>query len=124
AYEVHGCDRVLTEYACVVAYHEASIRPSDEQHGPQSQNVDYGGNVLGPRLRLCIALRLFWLFGHSMAAKVESNQPELIGQIALILPAPAQAALRPSVYEKNCGCIGLPPFPHVQLHAIATGHRM
>src|SRR6266478_8415646 len=59
-----------------------------------------------------------------MAAVIETHQPELVGQGALILLGPDEVALTEAMDQQNGFAVGLAVFMHDELQATATGYRV
>ena len=52
--------------------------------------------------------------GHAVAAEVEGDEPELVGERAVVLPGPAEVVLRPAVDEQDRRPVRPAPLAHVQ----------
>ena len=70
------------------------------------------GVVLGLERRL----------GHAVTAEVVGDEPELVGERALVLLRPAEVVLRPAVDEQDRRPVRLAPLAHVQPQAAAAPH--
>ena len=64
-----------------------------------------------------VVLRLERRVGHAVTAKVVGDEPELVGEGALVLLGPAQVVLRPAVDEQDRRATCAAPLAHVQAQA-------
>ena len=70
--------------------------------GPvEAQLVDDRRHVVGPELAVGVVLGLERRLGHAVAAEVVGDEPELVGEGALVLLVPAEMVLRPAVDEQD-----------------------
>ena len=113
--EVDRSDSILAVRSHVVADGEAAVGPPDEHRPVEAQLVDDRRQVVGPELGVGVVLGLERLLGHAVAAEVEGDEPELVGERALVLLGPAEVVLRPAVDEQDRRPVRLAPFAHVQL---------
>src|SRR5690348_4462460 len=59
---------------------------------------------------------------HPVTAEVASDEPELPGERAVILPGPAEVVLRPAVEEQDRRPVWPAPLAHMEPQAAATPH--
>ena len=122
--EVDRRDPLLAVRAHVVADDEGAVGPADEHRPVEAQLVDDRGEVVGPELAVGVVLGLERRLGHAVAAQVEGDEPELVGQRALVLLGPAQMVLRPAVDEQDRRPVRLAPLAHVQPQTAAAPYRV
>ena len=99
--EVDRGDSVLAVHAHVVADDEGAVRPADEHRPVEPQLVDDRRHVVGPELAVGVVLGLERRLGHAVTAEVVGDEPELVGERALVLLGPAEVVLRPAVDEQD-----------------------
>ena len=88
----------------------------------EPQLVDDGRHVIGPELAVGVVLALERGLGHPVAAQIAGDEPELAGELAFVLPGPAQVVLRPAVHEQDRRPVRPAPLAHVQPQAAAAPH--
>ena len=101
-----------------------AVRPADEHRPVEAQLVDDRRQVVGPEPAVGVVLRLERRLGHAVAAEVVGDEPELVGERALVLLHPAEVVLRPAVNEQDRRPVRLAPLAHVQPQAAAASHRV
>ena len=112
--EIDRGDPILAVRAHVVADDEGAVGPADEHRPIEPQLVDDRRHVVGPELVRGVLLGLERRLGHAMAAQVVGDEPELLGERALVLLGPAQVVLRPAVDEQDRRPVRLAPLAHMQ----------
>ena len=66
--------------AHVVADDEGAVGPADEHRPVEGELVDDRRHVVGPEPAVGVVLGLERRLGHAVAAQVERDEPELVGQ--------------------------------------------
>ncbi len=112
--EVEAGDGVLAIGPQVVGDDEPAVGPGDD-HGPiELQLLDDGVEIVGPQPRIEILRVVDRLLGHAMAAKVERDDPEAIGQRSARLSRPAHLGLGPAMDEQERRAMRVAPLLRVQ----------
>ena len=120
--EVDRGDPVLAVGAHVVADDERAVGPADEHQPVETQLLDDRRDVIGPEPAVGVVPGLERGLGHTVAAEIVGDEPELAGELAFVLPGPAEVVLRPAVDEQDRRPVRPAPLAHVQPQAAAAPH--
>ena len=123
--EVDRGDAILAVRAHVVADHEGAVGPADE-HRPvetaAASMIEARSSAQRPAVGVVLGLER--RLGHAVAAQVERDEPELVGQRALVLLRPAEVVLRPAVDEQDRRRVRRSPLADVEPQAAAARDRV
>jgi len=78
--------------------------------------LDDRRDVIGPELAVGVVPGLGRGLGHAVAAEIVGDEPELVGELAFVLPSPAEVVLRPPWMNRTGG-------PSAQPHSRTCSRR-
>ena len=110
----------LSVPADVVADDEATVGPADEDAPLKVQRFDHGRQVVGPQRGVGVVGSVERSVRHAVPAQVVGDEPELIGERAVVLMGPAQMVLRPTVDQHYRLPVETSPLAHVQPQPAAS----
>ena len=120
AHEVDARDGGVAISQQVVADDAPGIRPAYEHRPRQMQVLHDAIHFVRPALILAVGSYVERFARVAVAAQVIGDEAEVFGEMAFVLLAPRQMALRDAVNENNFGAGGVAPLLHGEWHAVGS----
>src|SRR5882672_5976772 len=122
--EIDSAKSAVAVFLDIVANDGAAIGPADQDGFCERELFDDRGDVVGPFFAVGVLLPLHGRVRNAVAAQVEGNDAEPLGEIAFILPRPREMTLRPAVNEEKRDAVRISPFANMELDPASADHAV